>query len=212
MRRVLYFSNSQGRGRPACTSLPRGVTIFEMLLVLALLVAMAALAWPAIENSFVQARLRAAADKIRSQWSEARLEAMRSGIVQEFRHQDEGNTYQFRSWSSLTTPTEQASSTSGSDEEAPLSPMGAENQLPEGITFATGSLASDTRVLTTAAASGANADIEGLYSAPILFYPDGTTVDATIYLKTEQGLYLRIVLRGLTGLSRVSDPLTVEEL
>jgi prepilin-type N-terminal cleavage/methylation domain-containing protein len=187
-----------------------GVTLFEMLVVLALLVVAASIAWPAVEGSFQTARLRNAADRLRTVWSEARLEAMRTGTIHEFRYESGGPTYQVRSWASLATaPAETAApERPHNDFEAAF----AETALPPGVTFATGMQDIDQRAGLTAAVTGANVAAEGNYSPPILFYPDGTTVDAVVFLQNERNLYIRVALRSLTGISRMSGVLTVDEL
>lgn len=50
------------------------------------------------------------------------------------------------------------------------------------------------------------------WSSPIFFYPDGATSTATVYLRNEQDQFVRIHLRGLTGLAEISDTGTLEEL
>lgn len=195
-----------------------GFTLFEMLLVLALLVALAGIAWPAIEGSFTSARLRTAADKIRTVWSEARLEAMRTGTIHEFRYVEEGRRFRVRPWTAEVLATATVISAQASlDDEAQM-PQGdmeaafSEDVLPDDITFAAGMQGIDQRASITAQAAGANLGVEGTLSSPILFYPDGTTSDAVVHLKNEDNLFIRIALRGLTGISRASRLLTTEEL
>ena len=63
------------------------------LLVLALMAAVAALAWPTVRRQFDNYRLRTAADMMRTEWCLARIEAMRSGCVYTFRNSREGNRF-----------------------------------------------------------------------------------------------------------------------
>ena len=49
------------------------------------------------------------------------------------------------------------------------------------------------------------------WSDPIFFYPDGTTSDAQLTLKNEEGRAIELNLRGLTGTVEVGDILAVEE-
>jgi hypothetical protein len=139
---------------------------------------------------------------------------MRTGVVHEFRYQDEGPTYLARSWAAAAEPTTPAADPSASAAE-PIGDFEAtftRNVLPGGVTFVVGTQQIDQRATMTAAIAGANVDAEGSYSPPILFYPDGTTVDAVVHLKNEQGVYVRIALRGLTGISRVSELLSADQL
>ena len=49
------------------------------------------------------------------------------------------------------------------------------------------------------------------WSTPILFFPDGSTSDASVLLQNERQLVQRVTLRGLTGIARVSDVLTLDQ-
>jgi hypothetical protein len=62
-------------------------------LVLALMAAVAALAWPTVRRQFDNYRLKTAADMVRTEWCLARIEAMRSGCVCTFRNSREGNRF-----------------------------------------------------------------------------------------------------------------------
>jgi Tfp pilus assembly protein FimT len=189
-----------------------------MVLVLALLVAIGAIAWPAINGAFSGARLRSAADRIRTAWSEARLEAMRTGTIHEFRYQESARKYRVRAWTAETLGAVDAASPQASLTQDPLEPQGdfeaafSQDTLPDDITFELGTQNIDQRATLTAQAAGANVGAETMFSAPILFYPDGTTTDAVLHLKNKDNRYIRLALRGLTGISRTSRLLTLDEL
>jgi Tfp pilus assembly protein FimT len=189
-----------------------------MVLVLALLVAIGAVAWPAINGSFSGARLRSAADRIRTAWSEARLEAMRTGTIHEFRYQEGARKFRVRAWTAESLATVDVASPQASLTQDPLEPQGdfeaafSQDTLPDDITFEVGTQNIDQRATLTAQAAGANVGAETMLSAPILFYPDGTTTDAVLHLKNDDNRYIRLALRGLTGISRASRLLTVDEL
>jgi prepilin-type N-terminal cleavage/methylation domain-containing protein len=74
------------RDVPQSGSLPRGFTLLEVLLVLALMVAVTALASTNLRSSFRQQRLRKAAQQVRTEWTRARVEAIKTGRVQVFHH------------------------------------------------------------------------------------------------------------------------------
>jgi len=46
---------------------------------------------------------------------------------------------------------------------------------------------------------------EGGWSQPIMFYPDGTTSDASVLVANSSDETIRVTLRGLTGISRASQ-------
>jgi Tfp pilus assembly protein FimT len=70
-----------------------GFTIIEVLLTLCLLVIISSMAWPQLEKTFSGQRLRKAADIVRTQWTKARVDAMRAGNIRVFRYEIGGNRY-----------------------------------------------------------------------------------------------------------------------
>src|SRR6266496_1137126 len=71
--------------RHASSSSRRAFTLLEVMLVMAILVAVAAVAWPQIHRAYESVRLRKAADQVQAGLSHARVEAMSSGVTQVFR-------------------------------------------------------------------------------------------------------------------------------
>ena len=71
----------------------------------------------------------------------------------------------------------------------------SDDLLPRGVVFASGEAVQDAR------AAQAVADIAATSSNVklVLFYPDGTSQDARIYLENDKGDLRQIELRGLTG-------------
>jgi Tfp pilus assembly protein FimT len=51
------------------------------------------MAWPQLEKTFSGQRLRKAADIVRTAWSKARVEAMRTSSIRVFRYEISGNRY-----------------------------------------------------------------------------------------------------------------------
>ena len=50
-----------------------------------------------------------------------------------------------------------------------------------------------------------------IWSAPIIFYPNGRTFNTRIRLHGEYDYYVEVMLRGLTGASRVGEVRRREE-
>ncbi len=84
-------------GRHPAQRARQGFTLLEILLVLALMVAMAAMVIPAL-FVFDDEYLRQAADQVRGDWSAARVEAMTSGLTQVFRYEIESGEYVIQPW------------------------------------------------------------------------------------------------------------------
>mgnify|MGYP002682934288 CR=1 FL=1 len=71
----------------------RGVTLLEVLLVLALLVIISTTAWPALEPSLTSYQLRKSAEQVRVAWNRARIESLSSGQTIRFRFVPGDRTY-----------------------------------------------------------------------------------------------------------------------
>jgi prepilin-type N-terminal cleavage/methylation domain-containing protein len=178
----------------------KGVTLFEVLLVLAVAAVIAAMAWPALRRPLARYRLYSAADKVRTQWCQDRVEAMRSGRTYVFRYVVGGN--QFRSGPEEGTS---AAASDGSDMIGDGRQRG-DGTLPEGVKFL-----ADAPALPANRQAAAPDESGDSWSDPILFYPDGTTSDARLLLAGDQSCAVRLMLRGLTGAPSVSDPDAIED-
>jgi type II secretory pathway pseudopilin PulG len=212
----------QRRQRSDCWG---GFSLVEVLLTLGLLAAVAALAWPEVRRQFDNYRLRTASDMIRTEWCLARIEAIRTGCVYTFRRSGDGNHFstqresddmtapaapQAQSQSQWQSPSPSTPSYAAPQAAAAAAPQSVEKTLPEGVEFMMIETAPD-------AAAGAEA-LEGSpdavspdWSEPIFFYPDGTTSDAQLTLKNDQGRSVQMDLHGLTGTVDVGDILSGEE-
>ncbi len=189
-----------------------------MILVLAVLVAVAAMVMPALHGPMSDQRLKKAADLVRAQWTKTRVKAMQTGRVYLFRYNVATDRYAVEPWCGEVDMTE----ATGLDEslDAMITPVEdgrdqllgvAGHQLPSGITFFAGETRNDQRsgeVLNQSADASAQADSN---AAPIVFYPDGSASDARVILTNER-FFVEVSLRGLIGLTRVSDLLSQEEL
>lgn len=183
----------------------RGFTLFEILLVVALFVVVAAVSMPLVSNAIAHARLENSGELVRAAWGRARLAAMRAGEPYVFRYEPAGSRYQIAQLSAINSkdagdlnslPTE-----SDEDEEYSEADMLrlAKNRLPTEIIFAAGDVAAVPQMAAAAVAQS------GGWSQPIMFYADGTTSDVTVVIANDSDETLRVTLRGLTGISRAGD-------
>jgi hypothetical protein len=74
-----------------------------------------------------------------------------------------------------------------------------DNRLPIGIVFANGITVADGR---SADAFDRGGQGGGSRIQPILFYPDGTTQDAQVFLMDQKQNLTSVQLRGLTGIAK----------
>ena len=177
----------------------RGYTLFELLVVVALVLILAGMAVPSIESMYADSRLEAAADQVAGQWSAMRARAITEGRPYRFAIQPGGGDFRVAPdapefWSGGDAPA------ASNDANAPLV---AQDSLPAGIRFASvggdsGSAANpDTGEVgdASAAASGS-----GSWSTTAVFLPDGTArQDQEITFRSELSGPLALKLRALTG-------------
>jgi len=162
-------------------------------LVLALLVVLASVAWPALEPAIASVELRKSAERIRVEWSRARVEALSTGRTVLFRYEPDGNRYL------LEYQAEPGFRPGGEPQElSGEEPQSRESTLPERIAFIEGEISEVASGETAAAA-------EGEWSEPIVFYPDGSASNAWLVLENQRGQSIEVSLRGLTGVVSVSE-------
>ncbi len=178
----------------------RALTLFEVLLVLVLLVIVGSLTMPLFEGGFASVRLKRATDQVLTAWSETRARAIETGEIQQFRFQSESGNYRSEPWypeESLPTI------------EEPATPV-ADVVLPEQVVFVEGNVQvfePTAGPQVTPMGQGGT----GIWSSPILFFPDGSTSAATVLLRNEKQIFQRATLRALTGTGRASELLSREE-
>jgi len=166
--------------------LRRGFTLLEVTLVLAVIVLLAAMAYPSLEAMYGDVKLSAGADLVRSRWADARTRAIEEGRPYRFATQPDGK---FRVapdasdfWSGGGTPSD---SVGANDADVP--PLVIEDSLPNGIGFADDSN------------SGESSDGSG-WTTVLRFLPDGTaSADRVITLRAEGYRSVQLKLRALTG-------------
>ena len=211
------FAPSSGRRSPlrwGPAAARRGVTLIELLLVLALLVIVATMAYPAFFGPMKNQELRRSADRIRSAWGKAQVQAMKTGRIHMFRIQKDTNKFEIRPFEDDQAATE------SDDAVAQISTQPnttiIEDTLPEDIKLSQVTSVGDMRTALTQqeVASDVGLTSEGLneaWSSPILFYPDGTSSNSRLLL-TNDTYYVILQLRGLTGVAQVSDLLLPSEV
>lgn len=171
-------------------------TLIEILLVLALIVALSAMVLPELRGPIARQRLVSAAESIRAAWNNARSDAMMTGEIHLFRYEPDTGNYAVQRWinadtSSSTGPG--AGSTTASDDQL---------SLPDEVRFLTGEQVDARADFAAAEMSGANTG-----SAPsVMFYADGTTSTVELEIANVYDTKVRISLRGMTGVVSVSRP------
>lgn len=216
----------RGRAKPQAAVSLRGMTLVEIVLVTALLVVIGSLIVPVFTGSFTSVRLRRAGDQVLSRWAHARSLAIETGEIQQFRFTPESGGFAIEAWAlqpvddggaaGSSRPLRSARGDDAKPQAAGVTtgPNGLplrNGTLPEPITFHSGQIA----VTGTTAEESGRASLSsssGEASTPILFFPDGTSSDASVTIVSDKEQYVRLTLRGLTGVGRASAVLSRDEL
>ncbi len=172
-------------------------TLIELILVMGIIVMIASLASPMVTRMLGRQALKQGADRVRVEMGRARVEAIKTGEVQALFFFPENNWFNVARFANLSLQSGIATR-----QQALLNNRiytGYEdNFLPPGIRFAAGSIDMDSRSAQTL--GDVKIDTDSIQ--PVLFYPDGTSQDATIFIQDDRRNRYAVVLRGLTGAAR----------
>lgn len=219
--------DDNGAARLACPAVfrarrhdRRAFTLLELLLVLGLIVAMIGIAWPALRGPLGGARLREAAKQVRVEMSRTRLAAMEADAVYELQYAFEAGRFRVRRMLDLNpaeneecaTADYASSDDSTNGDEGPANGW-TEFELPAGVIFSDPLLVGqDDEADAGFASESTESSAATSWSAPIVFFPDGTTSTTEVVLRNERGDEMLISLRGLTGVSQVADQAPAERV
>lgn len=176
----------------------RGFTLLELIMVVAILILIAALSIPALSRTFTSQKLDKAADQVRSQMNRARIKSMKTGEVHALFYELGGDTFRIAEFNSELQNILDQRSRRNEDQHQSNVDFG-NDRLPRDVRFVGHAVEEDARASQTM--SEVNADTGQLL--PILFYPDGTAQDATLYIQNVKGDMVSVNLRGLTGSTSV---------
>ncbi len=194
-----------------------GFTLLEIMLTLAVMMAIAALGWPILQGTFERQRLLSGGNQLRGAFALARANAINSGDVQAMQFGDDQTAFKVDRWVG-----EVAGGTDVVDDTDTL-PTAFNGQLPEGVSVATVNPLGDGSAVSantssagtgasgsqTGSATGASGSASGSATADsaatILFYPDGTCTSCEVALVDKKQRSLSVVLHGLTGSSALTE-------
>jgi prepilin-type N-terminal cleavage/methylation domain-containing protein len=175
----------------------RAFTLIELILVMGIIVMIASLASPMVTRMLGRQSLKQGADRVRVEMGRARVEAIKTGDVQALFFLPRGNWYNVAPFSQLSQQSGIASREQSLLNNRTYTGY-EDNVLPPGIQFVTGSMEVDSRAVATLG----DVKVDSDSIQPVLFYPDGTAQDATVYIQDNRRNRVAVVLRGLTGAAR----------
>ena len=170
-----------------------GLTLIELLLVIAIIVVVAALSIPAIQRTLKSQGIRSGADRVRVAMGQARVKAIRSGEVHALFYGRDGAWFDVAPLSKYRDVLSRQNSREQQQKQVNNRDL-EYDLLPKGVTFFAGQTGADSRSAAVAQEINGGSGVE-----MILFYPDGSAQDAQIMIRNIMGDVYRIELRGLTG-------------
>jgi prepilin-type N-terminal cleavage/methylation domain-containing protein len=195
-----------------------GFTLLEVLLVVAILLVMMAVAVPTYDAIIIGRRIDNSADAIQLSLQRTRVKAIQTGQSQVFRFNIGASDYTMQPWLTgsdvsdagpgATIMTETGMAVETDDRTGAMTSVATMDEgsqaLEEGVLFASVQTQSDSRNLMAQQQAGMGISAS-TWSAPIVFYPDGSSTTAEIVLQNPRGSRRSIQLRGLTGRAEVKD-------
>jgi prepilin-type N-terminal cleavage/methylation domain-containing protein len=176
----------------------RGYTLFEMVIVLALMLIIAGLSIPSIESMYSDSKLQAAVDQVRGAWAGMRSHAISEG--QQYRFSVSMNGTDFRAapdrpeyWGGGDPP-------AADDPNNP--PLVIQGTLPKGIRFTNDANDSSSADSAPQPPTSSASTSGGTWSTMAVFLPDGTAqqdVEMTLRLPDSGATPISLRLRALTG-------------
>jgi len=192
-------------------TLRSGFTLFELLLVLAVVAVLAGLAWPRLMGIIARQNVQSAAEQVRQRLDRGRVKAVEEAVTYQFRYEPYGDRFVLLPNEIVTDPDAESNSLSSSNELTTIERPRV-FQLPEGCQFhVQNSLSGESMTMerlpeefSALIVNGAtNSDVS--WAPPVLYYPDGTATNAVITVMDEQRNYIHLAVRDLTGAITVSQ-------
>ncbi len=179
-------------------------SLVELLVVLAILAVIVGMSWPALQKPWYKSRLRSAAKGLQSELGRARVEAIESGGVLQFRYQADTPRFVARPGMKIVLASDSSALDSTVWAESDQQYLDATDidemeikELPHGVIF------QDPRAAELHdLSSDARAD-QLPWSKPITFYPNGRVSGGRFRLADRHGYYVHVTLRGLTGTAKI---------
>lgn len=179
-----------------------GFSLFEVVLVCAVLVILSALAYPSLRGMYPYYKLQGAVDSVRAAWAQARARAINEGRPYRFAVENQGSHFRVapdRSdyWSGAAP----SSDSQGAG-------MILEQALPPGVKFTLNGEPVDAATLEEPTTQGEQKVTlsPDAYTPAVVFLPDGTAKeDVRIVFQIKGVRPTVLILRGLTGSSSVQQ-------
>lgn len=176
-----------------------GFTLIELILVMGIVALVAGFALPAVFRVLGHQKLDKAADLVRTEMGRARVQAIRTGQIHALVYSVGDNRLAVESFQSVIAKQSSGPRLGAENDQRSSDLDYTRERLPRDVLFVGGQSRMDARSAFELAQGGQASSNWTL----ILFYPDGTSQDAKVFLANRDGFIAMVALRGLTGSTRV---------
>ncbi len=191
-----------------------GFTLLELVMVLAVLVVLASLAWPSVMRFLGEQEIAEQAHRVRMELTRTRVKAIDAGVVYQFRYEPGGRKY-------IVLPLERPETGNSTDgrltTESSFEMQTVYGELSERCHFdhprERSALTGVESPIPTERLSqqvlslvpGGNGLSQVAFSPPIRFFPDGTADDGHLAILDDGERRVEVTVRGFTGTVRASE-------
>jgi prepilin-type N-terminal cleavage/methylation domain-containing protein len=186
---------------------PQGFTLFELLLVCAVVAVLTAMAYPSIEGMYSAYRVGASTDQVRAAWAEARTHAMNES--RSYRFSVKPGSGDFRV-APDASPYWMGSDEPQADDDRTNPPLIKAEELPKPIVFNivdSGPQMPQDAVTQQSLTGTSVGQVDGAWTTVAVFLPDGSAQDdVKIALQSGGGKPTTLQLRALTGIVTIRTP------
>lgn len=183
-----------------------GFTLMEIVLVLAIFVAVAAAAVPIYHGTLQRERVRKVAEAVAADWTRTRARAIETGETQLWICTIATGSYSASAYNAGGGALTNSQAVGMAAQSGAPVPTGTANgdegfgeSLPEGVTIGEVLVSEADTILNMGATT--NSGESG--AATLFFYPDGTSSSARITVQGEDGRAMAVVINGTAGTVRV---------
>lgn len=212
-RRRLASGHARRRLAKSVLPAPRGFTLIEVLLVLALLIVLSAITWPSLGRMIARQDVERGVSDVHVLLATARVRATDVGATYQFRYELGGRNY-------VLIPADPAELVAVADSPVTDTATAASTawkrsgQLPESVTFqqSAGNMVLGDPIAPELLAGLDRGDelSRAAWGPAILFHPDGTATDSSFLITNDDEESVTFTIRGLTGAAR-SETTIVED-
>jgi hypothetical protein len=185
--------------RSGAQTLRPGFTLLEVLLV-----TIVSLTWPSALRYLREEEIRSGAEATRTAAASTRIKAIDTGLTYQLRYEPEGRRFVIIPYDPPETIAASSTPADGGIHTFPV----LSGQLGEECRFVTpqdGLPVAEAIPVESFVNLPDAAELAGTsWGPPILFFPDGTAVDAVLAIVNDDELRIELMVRGLTGGIRVS--------